>query len=84
MQIVVAGEIRQLPVEAVDRSLQRQHAVLGLLILPLVELRRIESGHAEGAGNESRRRVENVRNLEIGVIRARDQAQPRIGIEEGR
>ena len=38
MEIVVAREIRQLPVEAVDRALQRQHAVLGLLILPLVEL----------------------------------------------
>jgi len=73
MQIVAAGEIRQLPVETVDRTLQRQHAVLCLLILPLIELRRIESGHTKGAGNH-RRLVENVRNLEIGGIRAGDQA----------
>src|SRR6516164_3178937 len=83
MEVVIAGKIGQLPIEAVDRTLQRQHAVLCLLILPLIELRRIESGHAKGTGNHCRR-VENVRNLEIGGIRAGDQAQARIGIEEGR
>ena len=44
MQIVVAGEIGQLPVEARRRSLQRQHAVLGVLGLVFVEQRRIEIG----------------------------------------
>jgi hypothetical protein len=76
MQVVVAGEIRQLPVEAVDRALQRQHAVLGLLILPLVEFRGIKIAESEnGSCNPwEERRVENVRNLEIGVIRAGDHA----------
>ena len=83
VQIVVAREVRQLSVEAVDRALQRQHAVLGLLILPLIEFRRIESGHPKRAGQHGRR-VKDVRDLEIGVIRAGDQAQARIRIDEGR
>src|SRR5215831_8726748 len=73
MQIVVAREIGQLPIKTVDRTLQRQHTVLSLLILPLVELRRIECGQAKSA-RQHRRRIENVRNLEIAVIRAGDQA----------
>ena len=46
-RIVVAREVRQLPVEAVDRTLQRQHAELGLLILALVELGGIKIAKSE-------------------------------------
>src|SRR6202034_3202691 len=46
VQAVKTREIGNLPVKAVDRSLQRQHAVLRILELVLVELRRIEGADA--------------------------------------
>jgi hypothetical protein len=39
LRIVVAGEVGELPIDAVDRFLQRQHSILGDLVLSLVELR---------------------------------------------
>src|SRR5271166_1984986 len=74
MQVVVAREIRDLPVEAVDRTLQREHAILGLLILPLVELGGIKIAKPEHRGRNpwEERRVENVRNLKTGGKAAGD------------
>jgi hypothetical protein len=51
LQRIVAGEIGELPVEAVDRSLQRQHTLMGNFGLVLVELRRIEIGDSERGGD---------------------------------
>src|SRR6516165_5799385 len=86
MQVVVPRKIRELPIEAINRALQRQNTVLRLLILPLVEFRGIKTAQSENRGRDpcEERRVRNVRNLEIGVVRAGDQTQARIGIEERR
>ena len=51
VQEVIAGEIGQLPVEAVGRALQRQHAELGVLVLVFVECRRVEIRDSERAGH---------------------------------
>jgi hypothetical protein len=49
VQAVKTREIGNLTVKAVDRSLQRQHAVLRILELVLVELSRVEGGDAKRA-----------------------------------
>ena len=53
VQAVITCEIGELTVEAVDRSLQRQDAVLRVLELVLVEQRRVEGGDAERARDTS-------------------------------
>ena len=49
MQEIVACEIGQLPIKAVDRTLQGEHAELGVLILVFVERRRVEIRDPERA-----------------------------------
>ncbi len=89
VQAVIAGEIRKLPVNAVDRSLHGQHGVLGILELVFLELRRTEGGaglakracdHRISDGSLSR----VVRNLECGGESSGDQAEPRVRVNEGR
>ena len=87
MQTVIAREIGNLPVEAVDRSLQRQHAVLRVLELVLVEHRRVERGHAERARDtavQPDRLPRTIGNLKRACRGSRDQAEPRIGVDERR
>ena len=86
---VVTGEIGQLSIKAVRRPLQRQHAELSVLILVLVELRRIEIGDAECAGDRRiaqrpNRRARDVGNLERAGGGSGDQAQPRRRVDESR
>ena len=89
MQTVIAGEISNLPVKAVDRPLQRQHAVLRILVLVLVEAGGIEIGDPVGArdrgiASKADRLAGNVGNLKRTGGRARDQTEPRIGVDERR
>src|SRR5208282_1670142 len=89
VQTVIACEIRNLPVKAVDRSLQRQHAVLRILELVLVEQRRIEGGDAKRAhdwriSEQPDGLARGVGNLKRAGRGSRDQAEPRIGVDERR
>ena len=87
VQTVKTREIGNLTVKAVDRSLQRQHAVLRILELVLVEQRRVEGGDAERARDTSvqaDRLSGSIGNLERAGGGSRDQTEPRIGIDERR
>ena len=87
VQTVIAREIGNLPVEAVDRPLQRQHAVLRVLELVLVEHRRVERGDAERARDtavQPDRLPRTIGNLKRAGRGSRDQAEPRIGVDERR
>ena len=87
VQTVKAREIGNLTVKAVDRSLQRQHAVLRILELVLVELRRIEGGNAERARDTSNQAdwlPGTIGNLERAGRGSGDQTEPRIRIDERR
>ncbi len=85
MQRAVAGEIRQLQVEALNRLLVGQHAELAVLGLPLVEVRRVEGVGDEvvAAAGRARRLARIVRDL-VGAGRgAADEDQARGRIDDG-
>ncbi len=89
VQEVITGEIRQLPVEAVRRALQRKHAELGVLVLAFVECRRVEIRDSERAGHwrisvQSDRLAGDVGNLEPVGGSSGDQAHARRRVDERR
>src|ERR1700733_10913367 len=89
VQAVVSREVGELSVEAVDRSLQRQHAPLRVFVLVLVEQSRIEVSYAKRAGNrrvaiKTNRLSWIVGNRERAGERSGEEAEPRVRVDECR